>query len=121
MSNRQQFVYCDRLAETIINPEYVTPAVGKRKEWRTYLNVRHNKVVHEGKHLLPDTYFKRFIANGGAPRDTSLFDPLRREILFMLLLSPFVRRWHLRVFEAFAKKIKNLNKSSRQIVKKIDE
>lgn len=62
--------------------------------------------MHEGKHLLPGTYFKRFIANGGAPRDTSLLTHYEcREILFMsfTLLSPFARHRHLRILEAFMK------------------
>lgn len=103
MSNRQQFVYYDRLTEI---PSASLLAVNKQKEQRMHLTVRHNKVVHGGKHLLPGIYFKRFIVNGGAPWGTSFLTRYeRRGILFMLFASIPLRsiHRHLRVLEAFVK------------------
>lgn len=116
--NTQSSTICllqQTLSETIINLEHATLAVSERKDWRTYLTVRHNKVVYEGKHLLPGTYFKRFIANDGASRGTSLLTHYeRREILFMsfafIPLCAFAPRRHLRLLETFVKKkIQTLN------------
>lgn len=119
MSNRQQFVYYDRLTETIINPKYTTPRRQQSKGTkRTHLTIRYNKVVYEGKHLLPGTYFKRFIANGGAPWGTSLLTHYeRREILFTSFASIPLRSMPTSASSrSFRKKIDSLNKSSRQIV-----
>jgi len=60
--------------------------------------------------LLPGTYFKRFIANGDAPRDTSLLTHHeRREILFMSFASIPLRSMPSASSWSFRKKIENSN------------